>query len=77
MLNLLGGIIGSFFSNLAKTILSFFVVQKLGQDEQVITDEKQANVEIQKDSQVRANVVPLTVASLQDIKPGTDPDFRD
>jgi hypothetical protein len=81
MLTILLSFLASLLSGLAKSWLAQQQAeadaQQVGANKQAAATESQANVLVTQAQQARDAVKPLTAGELQDIKPGTDPDFRD
>ena len=51
--------------------------QQVGADKQAAATESQANALVTVAQTARDTVKPLTAIDVSNIKPGTDPDFRD
>lgn len=75
---------GFLASLLSSLIIGFFKAwfatheaEQRGADKQAIDTERQANVAIGNARQASDSVPVLTADDVQNIKPGTDPDFRD
>lgn len=75
--SIFGSVISGLLANVIKMFAEFFIVKQLGEQQQVIATQKVMNAQIVSDVQVRNAVQPITAVELQNIKPGTDPDFRD
>ena len=75
--SILGSVISGLLTNVIKMFAEFFIVKQLGEDQQVVATQKVMNAQIIQDVQTRNAVRPITASELQNIKPGTDLDFRD